>query len=154
MKITKIRRLTPVKASRNSGLVAIWWYTDNGEFWDYSTTLDDAVECHGYLQASNEYNHMSLWRKVVRKYISDPQEQAAIIAKGFKSIERGRVVFNIRTQCYEIICSEVLVNDRDFRDACKSYFNLNGCRCEFEALHHYFKQELTGNPAVDDMYYD
>lgn len=154
MKKVIVRKHIPINASRNDGLVGIWWYTDSGEFWSYNKTLDDAEECHGYLQASNTKNHMNLWRSTVNKYISDTDEANKIIAKGYKSIERGRIVFNIRTQCYEIVCSDKLVNDLKFRAACKEYFNLSGSRCQFEALHHYCKQELTGNPAIDELYYD
>ncbi|MCM1226184.1 MAG: hypothetical protein NC320_02005 [Clostridium sp.] len=150
----KIYVKTPITASYKGGLISIWWYTDDGEFWDYSTTTDDAEEYSGYLQYSNTENHMTLWRDAVRKHISDPQIRKELIAKGYKSIERGRVIFNIRTQSYEIICSENLVNDSKFRKECVEYFNLSGNRYDFEALRHYGKRELTGNSAVDDLYYE
>jgi len=143
-----------IKASHSSGYVSIWWYTDNGEFWDYTVPTENAVDCNGYLQASDTKNHMNLWRSVVKDHISDTKEQEQIISKGFKSLERGRIIFNVRTQCYEIICSETLANVPNFRSVCKSYFNITNCRCEFIPLHHYNKQELTGNPAVDALYYD
>ena len=96
---------------------------------------------------------MNLRHKVVNSYAS-PNDADRIIAKGYKSIERGRIVFNIRTQAYEIICSESLVTDKQFRDGCIEYFNLRGNRYMFEALNHYYKQALTGNPALDAMYYE
>ena len=154
MKITKIRKHTNITAAYKSGLVSIWWYTDDGVFWDYSKTLDEAEDDHGYLQASLTKNHMNLWQTVVTDNISDPERCKAVIADGYKSIERGRIVFNIRTQSYEVICSEALVNDPEFRKACISYFGLSGNRYSFEALHHYGKQKLTGNPAIDSMYYE
>lgn len=143
-----------IKESYRNGLVSIWWYTDDGVFWDHSCTLDDAVDCYGYLQYSDRKNHLNLWRSTVSKYINEPKERDAIINKGYKSIERGRIVFNIRTQSYEIICSDVLVNDPKFRKNCIDYFNLSGNRYSFEGLHHYSKQSLTGNPAIDSMYYE
>ena len=97
---------------------------------------------------------MNLWRNAVREHISGKAEQDKVISKGYKSIERGRVIFNIRTQAYEIICSDMLFKDSTFREKCVKYFNLSGNRFNFEALHHYNKQELTGNPAIDSMYYD
>lgn len=154
MKIFRRFRKQNIFGSYKGGLISIWWYTDNGEFWDYSTSTDDAVEYSGYLQYSNRENHMTLWRKAVREHIKDRKEQEKLIAKGYKSLERGRVIYNIRAQCYEIICSEELVHNSTFRNACIDYFNLSGNRYSFEAMHHYGKQELTGNPALDEMYYE
>lgn len=145
---------TNITAAYKEGLVSIWWYTDDGEFWDFSSTLENAVECYGYLQYSNEDNHLNLWRKAVNTFVPDASIRSEIIAKGYKSIERGRTIFNIRTQSYEIICSSELVNNPEFRKACVEYFNLSGNRYDFEALHHYSKQELTGNPTLDNFYYE
>lgn len=143
-----------ISASKETGYVSIWWYTDSSEFWDFSKIMGDAVESYGYLQYSNTENHMTLWRKAVKDHISDPKEQTDIINKGYKSFERGRIVFNIRTQCFEITCSEALFTDRKFRSDCIDYFGLNGCRYEFVKLNHYSKQELTGNPTIDEFYFD
>ena len=151
MKIYKHSK-TPIEAAYKQGLVSIWWYTD-GEFWDYGCTLDDAVENYGYLQVSLTDNHLNLWRKVVLSKV-DSANADAIIEKGYKSLERGRVVFNIRTQAYEVICSQALIDDADFRRKCIDYFGLSGNRYSFEALSHYSKQELTGNPALDSLYYE
>lgn len=140
--------------SYKEGLVSIWWYTDSGEFWDCSKTLDDAVEDHGYLQYSTTENHLTLWRKVVTTHIQNKVEQEQLFNKGYKTLERGRVVFNIRTQCYEVICSKALINDMKFKNTCLDYFNLRGNRVDFEALNHYYKMDLTGNPAIDNHYFD
>lgn len=140
--------------SYKNGLVSIWWYTDDGVFWDFSKTLDDAEDDHGFLQYSTSKNHMMLWRDAVKKHINDCDEQKKIISNGYKSIERGRVVFNIRSQCYEIICSDKLVNDNTFRNNCIKYFNLSGNRYSFIPMNHYSKQTLTGNPALDSLYYE
>ena len=137
-----------------SSPVSIWWYTDSREFWDFSVSIDDAAENRGYLQYSNTENHMTLWRKAVNTFMEDTAKRDEVIAKGYKSLERGRIVYNIRTQCYEIICSSALVNDPEFRKACVEYFDLSGNRYDFEALAHYRKQELTGNPALDSLYYE
>lgn len=155
MKITvrKVKR-TPITSSYKEGLVAIWWYTDDGEFWDFAKSLDDAEDDHGYLQYSLTKNHLNLWRTAVIKNVVDPELQTEIINRGYKSIERGRVVFNIRSQCYEVICSQALVNDTDFRDACIKQFNLSGNRVDFIAMNHYRKEQLTGNPALDSYYFD
>ena len=107
--------------------VSIWWYKD-GEFWDFSKTTDDAVECQGYLQYSNTKNHLNLWSQAVTTFVDDLSEREKIRNAGYKSLERGRVIFNIRTQCYEIICSTELANDPEFRKTCIDYFNLRGNR--------------------------
>lgn len=135
-------------------LISIWWYTESGEFWDFSVTADSAVEDSGYLQYSKEKNHLNMWREVIEKYVSDKNEQNKIIEKGYKSIERGRVIFNLRTQCYEIICSEQLAKDTGFIKACIEHFKLSDVRYDFVPLIHYHKQELTGNPFLDSLYYE
>lgn len=153
MKIFR-RKKTPVTASYRSGLVSIWWYTDDGEFWEFSKTLDEAEDDHGFLQYSLTKNHLTLWREAVKSHVSDPKERKSVIDRGYKSIERGRVVFNIRTQSYEVTCSDALINDPEFRSKCIDAFRLSGNRYDFVAMHHYGKQELTGNPALDSMYYE
>lgn len=143
-----------VFGGHQTGMVSIWWYTDDGEFWDFSKYMDDADERYGYLQYSNTQNHMTLWRQAVKDHVSDKSNQDAIVAKGYKSYERGRIVYNIRTQCFEITCSSTLFQNREFRDSCVDYFGLRGNRYEFVKLDHYSKQELTGNPMLDDFYFD
>ena len=102
---------------------------------------------------STSDNHMNLWRKIVHEHI-DSSDAESVIAKGYKSIERGRVVFNIRTQSYEVICSQFLLHDNVFRNKCIDYFGLSGNRYSFDALNHYYRQELTGNPSLDSLYYE
>ena len=153
MKIT-VSSNANIYGGHQTGLVSIWWYTDDGQFWNFSKTMDSADEHYGYLQYSETQNHMTLWRQAVKDHIKDKSEQDAIIAKGFKSFERGRIVYNIRSQCFEITCSSALFTDRSFRNSCIDYFGLKGNRYEFVKLDHYSKQELTGNPAIDEFYYD
>lgn len=143
-----------IKESFRDGLVGIWWYTDDNRIWSFTKTLDDAIDDYGYLQYYKTLNHMNLWKRAVEQFVTNKQERDKLFNKGFKSLERGRVVYNIRTQCYEVICSNALVNDEKFRKICKDYFNLNGCRVSFEALNHYCKLELTGNPSIDKFYFD
>ena len=145
---------TPITGARGGGLVSIWWYTDSKEFWDFSLPTDDGIEQYGYVQYSPTQNHMTLWRRAVREHIDDTDEQNKVISLGYKSFERGRIIYNVRTQCYEITCSNTLFQDPEFRSACVAYFNLSGNRYEFVKLDHYSKQSLTGNPALDAMYYD
>ena len=145
---------TPITASYKEGLIAIWWYTDGREFWDFSTTLENAEDDNGFLQYSKTENHLSLWGRALENFVDSKDLRDKLRAKGYKSIERGRVIFNIRTQCYEIICSETLASDTEFKKQCVDYFNLSGNRYDFLPLRHYSKIELTGNPAIDDMCYE
>ena len=142
-----------INESYKEGLVGIWWYYNN-EFWAFTKTLDDAVDDHGYLQYSVTENHLRLWRAALDRFVKDTNLRTDLLNKGFKSVERGRVIYNIRTQSYEVICSNELVNDITFRNNCINYFNLKGNRVDFFALPHYYKLNLTGNPALDSSYYD
>ena len=143
-----------LKEGYRAGLVAIWWYTDDGEFWDFSKTLDDAEQDYDYLQYSKTKNHLNLWKLATDTYVKDKTIRKNIYEKGYKSIERGRVIYNIRTQTYEVICSKALVDDIDFKNKCIEHFNLTGNRVDFESLNHYYKIELTGNPSIDKFYFD
>ena len=143
-----------IKESRGEGLVSVWWYTSDGEFWDFSIDVNKAENDGGFLQYSTTKNHLNLWRLACDTYITDVTKRNETYNKGYKSIERGRVIYNLRTQCYEVICSKELVDDVAFKEACIKHFNLSGNRVDFQALNHYHIQNLTGNPSVDKFYFD
>lgn len=134
--------------------VAIWWYTPYGEFWDFSCNVDDASEYNGYLQYSNIKNHLTLWKNAVVENEQDVVKQKSIYEKGYKSFERGRVIFDLRTREFEVICSEKLYNDIKFREKCIEHFNLRGCRYCFIKSNHYYVAELTGNSTLDNFNYE
>ena len=138
--------------SHGDGLIGIWWYTPSKNIIGVSKPIDDGVIDNDYIQYSDKDNHLSLWRQVIKDNYTMPVADK-IIAKGYKAFERGRVIYNIRTQCYEITCSKELVNDIEFRNKCIKYFNLTNDRKDFTALNHYYKYELTGNPALDNFEY-
>lgn len=140
-----------VRASRGEALVGIWWYTDNRDIWALSCPVDSGVLDGVYVQYSDNKNHMNMWNSIVKEHVQDEDEQQKILAKGYRSIERGRVIYNTATMSYEVTCSNSLINDKEFRSAIASYFQLEGNRYEFVALNHYGKLELTGNPAVDSF---
>ena len=141
-----------VKGSRGAGLIGLWWYNESdNSVWGLTKPLDSGVIDGSYTQYSYKDNHLTKWSQVVKDNVTDKDMQASIIAKGYKSLERGRVIYNNVTQCYEITCSKGIVDDIDFRAAIIDYFNLSGNRYEFVALNHYSKLELTGNPALDDF---
>ena len=138
-----------VKAARGEALIGIWWYPGEGTVWGVSCPTDDGVLSGMYLQYHNTKNHMSLWKQVVEDNVADKKEQSGILSKGFKSVERGRVIYNTATMCYEITCSNEIIEDAEFQKAIVAYYQLSGNRYEFVPLQHYHKLELTGNPALD-----
>lgn len=138
-------------SQKNIPLIGIWWYTDAGEIWAVSKPPCEGVLSGMYLQYSDTENHLTLWSSIVKKYVHDEALQQSVIAKGYKSIERGRVIYNTATMVYEITCSENLMNNTDFRKNIIDYFNLSENRYEFVLLNHYHKIELTGNPALDEF---
>ena len=142
-----------INESLLTGFVSIWWYKD-GMFWSFDKPLEDAEESGGYLQYSNTQNHLTLWRQVVNSNITDESTRKMIISKGYKSIDRGRVVYKIRAQCFEILCSPELQKNQAFIQACIKHFELSGKRYSFIPMYHYNKQELTGNPTLDASYYE
>lgn len=140
-----------IKESRTSGLVGIWWYTDTGDIWAFTKDIDHGYNDGNYIQYSGTENHSILWKKVVRQNVSNNPDFT--YSKGYKSLERGRVIYNLRTQCYEVTGSKEQLADREFREKCVDYFNLNNCRYDFVPLSHYYKAEITGNPSVDEFNY-
>lgn len=140
-----------IVASRTSGLVGIWWIYNDQVIADVKT-LEDGYNDGNYINYDENKNHATEWRKLLREQI--PEEAEKIIPKGYKSIERGRVIYNLRTQCYEVICSEDVCRSECDRILLIDAFELRGRRYDFVPIRHYFKMELTGNPSVDSLYYD
>ena len=133
-------------ADRSDGLIGIWWYDESKQAVISACESVDDGELDGDYIQYHKGNHMNLWQSLAPDNMRD---------KGFKSMYRGRVIYNTRTQCYEITCSEDLMNNFEFRKAILEHFQLTECRREFIPLYHYkHKLELTGNPAVDSSYYD
>lgn len=137
-------------AVNNNNHVGIWWYTDNGEIWDESIPIYKGVLSGIYIQYSDNDNHLTLWSSVVKKHIKDTALQQNMIGKGYKSIERGRVIYNTVTMKYEITCSEKMIRDTAFRKNIVAHYQLAEGSFEFVQLNHYYKIELTGNPMLDE----
>ena len=140
-----------IKESRGDGLVGIWWYTGT-DIIGVAKSVDDGEIDGPYVQYSNTENHLTLWRKVINSNFS-PIEAKDIIAKGYKYLERGRVIYDLRTRTYLVTCSNNLVNNIEFKNKIIPYFNLNSDRVDFEPLSHYRKIELTGNSELDNFKY-
>ena len=69
-----------IKASTQSGLVGIWWYSPDGQVWGVSTSLDSGVSDGNYIQFSDHLNHSNLWRQVVKNNMSEDAD--SVIEKG------------------------------------------------------------------------
>lgn len=141
-----------IKSSKDDAFVGIWWYTDSGEVIGVMKSLSEAELDGNYYQYSSTENHMTLWKSVCQAYFEDSWEQ--IYNLGYKGLERGRIIYDTRTQTFVITCSANIANDIQFRKAVIDAFNLTGCRYDFEVLSHYAKLPLTGNPAIDSMNYE
>lgn len=140
-----------IKASLTSGLVGIWWIKDDTVVADVKT-LDEGYNDGSFINYDEKKNHTTEWRKLIKE--SFPDEADELISKGYKSLDRGRVVYNLRTQCYEVTCGDAIFNDLEKRRLLIDAFELSDCRYEFVNLgHHYHIAELTGNPALDEFEY-
>ena len=140
-----------IKASGTSGLVGIWWIYNDIVIAD-AKSIESGFNDGSFINYDETRNHSTEWRRLVKQYL--PEEADKVIAKGYKSLDRGRVIYNLRTQCYEVTCGSSVYADLDKRQMIKDAFDLNGCRTEFVNLGtHYHIAELTGNPAIDDFEY-
>lgn len=130
-----------------TGNVGIWWFYDNTVIGEYCP-IEEAVDDRGYLQFSKTKNHITEWESIIRE-----QLPAAInmIPKGYRSIERGRVVYDIRSQIFEIICSQEIEENENAIKLIAKEFDISGQRYDVIPSSHYYIPTLTGNPALDNF---
>lgn len=140
-----------IRASLTSGFVGIWWIYEDNVVADMKS-LDEGYNDGNFINYDRFRNHSTEWRTIIRECYPDDAE--SIISKGYKSLDRGRVVYNLRTQSYEVTCGDEVYNSIDKRKMIVDAFSLNGCRYDFVNLGtHYHVAPLTGNPALDAMEY-
>lgn len=142
-----------VIGSKDDASIGIWWYIeDSSKVIGYSKPLDAGYLDRMYVQYDRTSNHMNMWKQCVSDFLNN---DSTIYKKGYKSLYRGRVIYCPMTMSYIVNCSEELRKNSEFRDAILQFFNLRGCRYDFQPLEHYRnKLELTGDPAVDSQYYE
>ena len=117
-----------------------------------AAVLDDGYNDGNFIHYDDYKNHSTEWRRLIHDYF--PEESSDIIRKGYKSLDRGRVVYNLRTQCYEVTCGDSVFNDIEKRKLIVDEFDLANCRYDFINLGtHYHTAELTGDPALDAFEY-
>jgi len=133
----------------HEGNVGIWWiYNDKviGEFCPVSGGVDD----RGYIQFSTTENHITEWESVIEEQLPEALD---MIPKGYRSIECGRVVYNIRSQVYEIICSRAIASDENAIRLIAEAFDIADLRYDVIPSSHYHVPTYTGNPTLDNFDY-
>lgn len=140
-----------VRASTTSGLIGIWWIKDDTVIADVKS-IDEGYNDGSFINYDEYSNHSTEWRHLLKQYF--PDEYDDMVNDGYKSLDRGRVVYNLRTQTYEVTCGDSVFDDIEKRKLIIDAFDLENCRCEFVNLgYHYHIAKLTGNPALDQFEY-
>ena len=140
-----------VRASLTSGFIGIWWICGDDVIADMKT-LDEGYNDGTFVNYDEFKNHSTEWRSIIKECY--PNEAESIISQGYKSLDRGRVVYNLRTQSYEVTCGEDVFNSIAKRKMIVDAFSLRDCRYDFVNVGtHYHIAPLTGNPALDALEY-
>lgn len=140
-------RTAESELSTPTGNVGIWWFYDNTVVGEYCP-IDEAVDDRGYLQFSKTKNHITEWESTIKEQLP---EAVNLIPKGYRAIERGRVVYNIRSQVFEIICSQEIAGDENAIKLIAKEFDISDQRYDVIPSSHYYIPTLTGNPALDNF---
>ena len=133
----------------HEGNVGIWWFYNNQVVGEYCP-VSEGVGDRGYTQFSTTDNHITKWENTIKEQLP---EAVDLIPKGYRSIERGRVVYDIRSQIYEIVCSQAVAADAEAIKLIADAFNIADLRYEVVPSSHYYVPTLTGNPALDNFDY-
>ena len=112
----------------DKGRVAIWWYTDDRRFLAFCKALNEAVSVGNYRQADDTKDRLALWNSL-QENLSD-KERKQYKNLSYESIESGSVVFDCRTMCFVVHCSERLLEDDRFIKDCLEYFGLTNTRVD------------------------
>lgn len=140
-----------IKATTTSGLIGIWWIIDDTLVAD-AISVDEGYSSGGYINYSETRNHSTEWEQLLIK--SFPSRWRDIASRGYKSVDRGRVVYNLLTQSYEITCGTEVATNKQKCNLIINGFNLQGCRVDIVCIPtHYHIAEITGNPALDELEY-
>ena len=143
------RYIRSIEQPSHEGNVGIWWFYNNKVIGEYCP-LSEAIEDRGYIQFSKTSNHITEWESTIREQLP---EAANLIPKGYRSIERGRVVYDPRAMVYEIICSQAIASDEAAISAIAKEFNIVDLRYDVIPSSHYYVPTLTGNLTLDNFDY-
>ena len=140
-------RTVESESSVPTGNVGIWWFYNNTVVGEYCP-VEDAVDDRGYLQFSKTKNHITEWESTIKEQLP---EAVNLIPKGYRAIERGRVVYDIRSQVFEIICSQEIAENETAIGLIAEEFDISTQRYDVIPSSHYYVPTLTGNPALDNF---
>jgi len=108
------------------GCVGIWWFYNN-HIDKYDCPVDKGFVKNGYIRSFHNKG-------------SD-----------IPGVESGEVVYDIRSQVYEIICSQELAKNTTAIKLIAEAFEISNLRYDVIPSSHYYVPNLTGNPALDDF---
>jgi len=131
------------------GYVGIWWFYNNQVVGEYCP-VDEGVDDRGYIQFSKTKNHTTEWESTIKEQLP---EAVDLISKEYRSVERGRVVYDIRSQVFEIVCSQAIADDNNAIKLIAEEFEISDQRYDVIPSSHYYIPSLTGNPALDNFDY-
>ena len=145
-----MKRYIPASESKTiptNGNVGIWWYYNNKVIGEYCP-IAEGIDDRGYIQFSVTNNHITQWETTIREQLP---EAIDLIPKGYRSIERGRVVYDIRSQVYEIVCSQAIASDERAIQRIAEEFDIADLRYDVIPSSHYYVPTYTGNPTLDNF---
>ena len=114
------------ETSMPTGNVGIWWFYDDTVVGEYCPVDEGHVE-NGYV-------------KFISQMKSDLPE-----------VESGKVVYDIRSKVFEIICSPAIASDENAIQKIAEEFEIANQRYDVIPSSHYYVPTLTGNPALDNF---
>ena len=130
-----------------AGNVGIWWLYNNKVVGEYCP-VNEGVDDRGYIQFSNTDNHITKWESTIKEQLPEATD---LLPKGYRSIERGRVVYDIRAQVYEIVCSRAIASDEKAIQLIAKEFEIDNLRYDVIPSVHYYVPDYTGNPTLDNF---
>lgn len=114
------------ESSMPTGNVGIWWFYDNTVVGEYCP-VDK-----GYVENGHS--------KFITQMKSD-----------LPGVESGEVVYDIRSQVFEIICSQTIASDENIVKKIAEEFEIADQRYDVIPSSHYYVPSLTGNPTLDNF---
>lgn len=141
---------TPEPDISAEGNVGIWWLHNNSVIGEYCP-VSEGVDDRGYIQFDKTRNHITEWESTIKEQLPAAVD---LIPKGYRCIERGRVVYDIRSQVYEIICSQAIAGDEHAIQLIADAFEISNLRYDIIPSSHYYVPTLTGNRALDNFDFD
>lgn len=114
-------------------VVAVWWYTETGEVWDFRKCKQDGdIYLNRYVRYSDKENHQTLWERIIAQHEFDSARHTELLEKGYDYYERGYVIYNTMTMACEIWCiGSNLCSSSKFRKTITQHFGLTYERTDF-----------------------